>query len=67
MPNAYCIVNDLKTPLHDKSLGEVRDTRDIPQHNKGNLVQSQYQPKVIETQKYFHQIWNGTRMLLFME
>ena len=28
------------TPLHDKSLGESRDTKDIPEHNKGNIHQA---------------------------
>jgi hypothetical protein len=27
------------TPLHDKSLGEVRDIKVRPKHNKGNLQQ----------------------------
>ena len=35
------------TLLHVKRSGEIRDTRHIPQHNKGNLqqVHSQYQLK----------------------
>ena len=26
-----------RTPLHDKNPGEIRDIRNIPQHNKGSL------------------------------
>lgn len=42
-------------PVHEKSPGEIRDTRDIPQSNKGSLQQtySQHQPKWRETQKHF--------------
>jgi hypothetical protein len=28
------------TPLHDKSLGDTRNTRDIAQHNKDDLQKS---------------------------
>jgi hypothetical protein len=27
-------------PLHNKSLGEIRDTRDVTKHNKDNLEQA---------------------------
>jgi hypothetical protein len=30
-------------PLHVKNLGEIRDTRFILKHNKGNKANSQYQ------------------------
>ena len=35
------------TPLHVKSIGEIRNSRPIPKHNKSNLLQtnSQYQNK----------------------
>jgi hypothetical protein len=35
------------TPLHIKSLGEIRDTRHTPKHNKRNIQQanSQYEIK----------------------
>ena len=38
--------------LHDKGLGESRDTRYIPKHNKGNIQQAsnQHQTKCRETQ-----------------
>ena len=39
--------------LPDKGLREVRDTRNIPKHNKGNIQQannSQHQTKWRETQ-----------------
>ena len=34
-------------PFHDKALGNIRDTRSIPKHNKGNIQQanSQHQTK----------------------
>lgn len=42
------------TPIHDnkKNLGENGDTRDIAQHNKGNIqkTQSQYRVKQAATQ-----------------
>jgi hypothetical protein len=28
------------TPLHDKRLGEIRDRRPIPKHNKGSIQQA---------------------------
>jgi hypothetical protein len=36
-----------KTPLLVKSMGEIRNSRPIPKHNKSNLLQtnSQYQIK----------------------
>lgn len=34
-------LDKIPTPLHDKNPGEVRDTRDIPQHNEGSLQQAQ--------------------------
>jgi hypothetical protein len=34
------------TPLHDKSLGEIKDTMYIPKHNKGNKHQADNQPQV---------------------
>lgn len=38
--------------LHDKGLGDIRDTRDIPKHNKGNIqrANSQYQIKWRKTE-----------------
>ena len=40
-----------KTQLHYKSLGEIRDTRHISKHSKGNVQQadSQHQIKWRET------------------
>ena len=40
------------TSLHDIGLGESRETRNIPKHNKGNIQQSnsQHQTKWRETQ-----------------
>ena len=32
--------NKITTSLHDKGLGESRDTRNIPKHNKFNIQQS---------------------------
>lgn len=32
--------NKTPTPLHDKNPGEIRDARDISQHNKSNLQQA---------------------------
>ena len=40
--------NENSIPLHNKSLGEIRDTRDIS--NKDNLQQAYSQIKWIETQ-----------------
>jgi hypothetical protein len=31
------------TPLHDKSLGQIRNSRPIPKHNKSNIEQNSSQ------------------------
>lgn len=45
-------------PLPDKSSEEIRNRRDIPKHDKGNLL---YQPKREETQRISTKIGNKTR------
>jgi hypothetical protein len=39
------------TPIHDKSLGKIWNSRPIPKHNKGNIQQTsgQHQSKWRET------------------
>jgi hypothetical protein len=39
------------TPLHDKSLKEITDTRDIPKHNKDSLQQACSQHQIREKLK----------------
>ena len=51
-------------PFHDKDLGEISDTRDIPKHNKDNKQQKSSQPqtKRRESQCNSTQIRNKTRL-----
>lgn len=51
------------TPLHDKSSGEIRDSKNIPKH-KSNLEQahSQHQIKWKETQSNSSKIRNNLRL-----
>lgn len=48
----YLLANYSEHETHDKSPREIRDTTDIPQHNKGSLQQarSKHQLKWRETQ-----------------
>jgi hypothetical protein len=52
------------TSLHDKSSRKIIGTRDIPQHNKGNVqnAHSQDQPKQRETQSISTKIQNEARL-----
>ena len=45
-----------KTPLHDKSLGKIRNSRPIHKHNKRNIQQtsSQHQTKIERSWKQSH-------------
>lgn len=53
-----------RTHLHDKSLGEIRNTGHTPKHRKGNLQQaySQHQIKWRGTQSNSTKIRNKTRL-----
>lgn len=50
----------IRTPLHDKSSGGIRNIRDITQHNKDSLQQdyTKYQLKRRETQRNITKIMN---------
>ena len=50
--------------FYDKSLGEISDTKNIPQQSEGNLLQSdsQHQIKWVETQSNFTKIRDKTRL-----
>ena len=52
------------SPIHDKSPGEIRDTRDLPEHNKGNLQQAYRQHQITwrETQSNSTKIRNKTML-----
>ena len=52
------------TSLHDKGLGESRDTRNIPKHNKGNIQQAnrQHQTKWRDTHSDPTEITNKIRL-----
>ena len=52
------------TPLHDKGIGEMRDKRNIPKHNKGNIQQtnSQHHTKWRETQSDPIKVRNKTSL-----
>jgi hypothetical protein len=43
-------------PLHDKNRVEIKDTKNIPKHNKGNVQQAydQHQIKLQKNLKQFH-------------
>ena len=53
---------DLFNKIQDKNLGESKDTRNIPKHNKGNIQQakSQHQSKWRETHSDPTEIRNKT-------
>lgn len=48
--------------LHDKSTGEIRDTRSILQHNKGSLQKAHKQLKWRETLRNSTKIRSKTRL-----
>lgn len=56
------------THLLDKSLAKIRDRRDIPKHNKGNIlkVYNQYQIKWKETQNNSTKIRNTERLFILL-
>lgn len=62
-------LDKIPTPVHYKSPGEMRDTRDIPQHNKDTLQEAygQHLFNWRETQSNSTKIWNKTRLSILFK
>jgi hypothetical protein len=51
------------TPIHDKSLGKIRNSRPLPKHNKSNLKQTSSQIKVNGVKLEAIPLKSGTRQI----
>lgn len=54
--------NKIYYPIHDKNPGEIREIGDVPQNNKGSLLQVYNQLKLRKTQNNSTNIRNKTRL-----
>ena len=66
--NFFLSIRQNPPPLHDKNLLEIKDTKNIPKHNKSNIQQadSQCQIKWREIQGYSAKIRKVRLSTLFL-